>query len=76
MVWPHKEVRPRLYRKKDSGDGSTWEKKAGKTEAEMGMDCVNGDKRAIGTTKDEVHDKTGWRRIVSAAATPQPCGSG
>ena len=40
------------------------------------MDCVNRDMRAIGTTKDEVHDLTGWRRIVSAAATPQPTGSG
>ena len=39
-------------------------------------DCVNRDMRAIGTTKDEVHDRTGWRRIVSAAATPQPSGSG
>ena len=28
------------------------------------MDCVNRDMRAIGTTKDEVHDRTGWRRIV------------
>ena len=40
------------------------------------MDCVNRDMRAIGMTKDEVHDITGWRRIVSAAATPQPSGSG
>ena len=42
------------------------------------MDCVNRDMRAIyiGTTKDEVHDRTGWRRIVFAAATPQPSGSG
>ena len=40
------------------------------------MDYVNRDMRAIGTTKDEVHDRTGWRRIVSAAATPQPSGSG
>ena len=36
------------------------------------MDCVNRDMIAIGTTKDGVHDRTGWRRIVSAAATPQP----
>ena len=35
MVWPHKEARPRLRRKKDSGDGTTREKKARKTEAEM-----------------------------------------
>ena len=35
VVWPRKEARPRLLRKKDSGDGTTWEKKARKTEAEM-----------------------------------------
>ena len=35
------------------------------------MHCVNRDMRAIRTTEDEVHDRTGWRRIVSAAATPQ-----
>ena len=40
------------------------------------MDCVNRDMRAIGTLKDEVNDITGCRRIVSAAATPQPSGSG
>ena len=28
------------------------------------MDCVNRDMRAIGTTIDKVHDRTGWRRIV------------
>ena len=33
------------------------------------MDCVNRDTRAIGTTSDKVHDRAGWRRIVSAAAT-------
>ena len=37
---------------------------------ESWIDCVNRDMRAIGTTSDEVHDRTGWRRIVSAAATP------
>ena len=35
VVWPRKEARPRLRRKKDSGDGTTREKKARKTEAEM-----------------------------------------
>ena len=35
VVWPRKEARPILRRKKDSGDGTTWEKKARKTEAEM-----------------------------------------
>ena len=34
--WPRKEARPRLLRKKDSGDGNTREKKARMTEAEMG----------------------------------------
>ena len=27
------------------------------------MDSVNRDMRAIGTTKEEVHDRTGWRKI-------------
>ena len=40
------------------------------------MDCVNRYMRAIGTTKDEVHDRTGWMGIVLAAATPQPSESG
>ena len=35
VVWPRKEARPRLRRKTDSGDGTTREKKARKTEAEM-----------------------------------------
>ena len=39
------------------------------------MDCVNRDMRAIGTTKDEVHDRTGWRRIVSAAVTHSQVGA-
>ena len=38
------------------------------------MDCVNRDMRVIGTTKDEVHDRTGWKRILSA--TPQPSWGG
>ena len=39
VVWPRKEVRPRLRRKTDSGDGTTREKKARKTEAEMDGLC-------------------------------------
>ena len=35
------------------------------------MYYANRDMRAIGTRKDEVHDRNGWRRIVSAAATSQ-----
>ena len=35
VVWPREEARPRLRRKTDSGDGTTREKKARKTEAEM-----------------------------------------
>ena len=34
VVWPRKEAIPRLHRKKASGDGTTREKKARKTEAE------------------------------------------
>ena len=45
MVWPPKEACPRLGlgRKKDSGDGTTREKKARKTETEMGGLCQPGD---------------------------------
>ena len=39
VVWPRKEARPRLRRKKDSGDGTTRVKKARKTEAEMDGLC-------------------------------------
>ena len=35
VVWTREETRPRILRKKDSGDGITWEKKKRKTEAEM-----------------------------------------
>ena len=36
------------------------------------VDCFNRDMTATGTTKDKVHDRTGWRRIESTAAIPQP----
>ena len=39
VVWPRKEARPRLYRKTDSGDGTTRETKARKTEAEIDGLC-------------------------------------
>ena len=32
VVWPRKEARPRIRRKEDSVDGTTWEKKKRKTE--------------------------------------------
>ena len=35
VVWPREETSPRIRRKKDSGDGTTLEKKVRKTEAEM-----------------------------------------
>ncbi len=35
VVWPRKEARPRLRGKKYFGDGSIWEKKKRKPEAEM-----------------------------------------
>ena len=38
-VWPRKEARPRLRRKTDSGDGTTRDKKARKTETEMDGLC-------------------------------------
>ena len=33
------------------------------------MDCVNRDRRGIWITEDEVHHRTGWRRIVLDATT-------
>ena len=39
VVWPRKEAIPRIRRKKDYGDGTTREKKARKTEAEMDGLC-------------------------------------
>ena len=39
------------------------------------VDCAKRDMRAVGTTQDEVHDRTGWRRIVSAAATHNQVGA-
>ena len=56
---------------KDSGDGTTREKKTWKTDAEMGGLCQP---RAIGATK--VNDRNGWRIIVSATATIRLSGSG
>ena len=39
VVWTHEEMRPRIDRKEYSGDGTTWEKKKMKTEAEMDGLC-------------------------------------
>ena len=38
-VWTREETMPRIRLKKDSGDGSTGEKKKRKTEAEMNELC-------------------------------------
>ena len=53
VVWPRKEARPRLRRKKDSGDGTTRKRKRGRLKQRW-MDCVNRDTTVIGTTKDDV----------------------
>ena len=39
LVWPRKEARPLLRRKKYSGGGTTWDKKKRTTEAEMDGLC-------------------------------------
>ena len=64
VVWTREETRPRTRWKKYSRDGATWDKKARKPEGEMDGRCQL-DMRAIGTTTYEVHNITGWMRIVS-----------
>ena len=63
-VWPRKEEIPRLCRKKDSYLEMVppGRRKRGRPKQRW-MDSVNRDMRAIGTTKEEVHDRTGWRKI-------------
>ena len=39
VVWTREDTRPRLLRKTNTGDGTTWEKKKRKTEAEMDGLC-------------------------------------
>ena len=75
VVWTSQEARPRIRRKK-TGDGTMHLGEESEEDRSRDGCTVNGDMRAIGTTKDEVQDRTGWRRIVFAAATPRPIGSG
>ena len=69
MVWTHAEKIPRIFyigrrtlemvppgRRRRGRPKQTW------------VDFVNRDMRAMGTTKYEVHGRTGRRRIVSAVA--------
>ena len=51
VVWPRKEAIPRIRRKKDSGDGTTWEKKKRRPK-QTWMDFINRDMRAIGTPSE------------------------
>ena len=53
----------------------TWRRKRGRPKQRW-MGCFNQDLRATGATQVEGHDRTGWRRILSAAETPQLSGSG
>ena len=57
----------KLCRKTSTGDGTVSEKKKRKSEGEMAGLCQH--MRAIATTEDEVHDRTGWRII--STVTPQ-----
>ena len=71
------DTRPRIRQKKDSENGTTWEKTKRKTDAAMDGLCQprhDRHMRAFVTTKDEGHDKTVWRRIMSVAATPHLSG--
>ena len=48
----------RIRRETNIGDGTT----RGRPKQRW-MDCANRCRRAIGKTADEVHDRTGWRRM-------------
>ena len=76
VVWTRQETIPSLCRKTDTGDGTVWEKmKRTKAERWMAVSSVKRGMRAIGATEDEVHNRTGSRGIVPAAAIPQISGS-
>ena len=74
VVWTCKDARPRIRRNKDEMV-PPGRRRRGRPKQRW-VDCVNRDVRAIGTTEDEVHDRTSWMRIVYAAVTQQPSGSG
>ena len=76
VVLTRKEAIPRLRGKKDFEYGPTSEKKAMKTEAEMDGLYQPRHESYRDNKRCEVHDRTEWRRNVSAAATSQPSGSG
>ena len=58
------EARQRMRGKKDSEYGTTFDKKNGKTESEIDGLCQPRHMSAMGTTKDKVRDRTGWRIIL------------
>ena len=67
MFWTREKTRTRIRRRKTR----RYQLGEEKEEEQRWMDCVNRDMKAIGTTKDKVHDRTGWRRIVSSGTTLQ-----
>ena len=76
-VWPRKEAIPRLHRKKDSGDhmvppGRRKEEDRSTDGWTMSMKT----RKLSEQEKMKSMTELAVRRIVSAAATPQPSGSG
>ena len=67
MVWTHKETRPRIRRKKDTGDGITWEKEK-KRKAETAVQASETLKPSGQQKMKSVTELAGGRRTVSAAS--------
>ena len=53
VVCTCEKTRPRIHQKTNISDGRRGRPK------QRWVDCVNQDMRSIGTTEDEVHDRTG-----------------
>ena len=75
VVWTREKTKAKNTSEERLGMVPPGRRKRGRPKQRW-MDCFNRDMRAIGTEKDEVHDRTGWTRIVSAGATPQLSRSG
>ena len=62
MVWTCHEERPRVYRKKDDGNGAT--RKEEKRETRRFLDIVKEDIRKVGVRETDIEKRTVWRNKI------------